>query len=70
MSSVNEIKITLDYLIKKVEEIDQKVNKIIKFLNELELIHDNLTYLISITLSERARKAYEELKKLRNTQKS
>ena len=67
MSSVNEIKITLDYLIKKVEEIDQKVNKIIKFLNELELIHDNLTYLISITLSERARKAYEELKKLRNT---
>lgn len=61
---VEDVKTLINYLVKKIEEIDKKVDKIIKFLNEFCTVSDCLTYLTSIILSERAKKALEELKKI------
>lgn len=62
-SNVKNVEMLISYLIKKVEEIDRKVDKIIKFLNELELINNNITYFTTMIMSEQAKKALEELKK-------
>ena len=61
---VNELKKLINELAMELKEINNKIDKVLNYIDDLELFNRNLRYLISILLNEQVRKAREELRKL------